>query len=293
MVKSRDIAFYDSAVDGFMTELRSQGYDAPRLSVQTIALNGDEKKDKQSIHDHVIGANLIYAVGTDAAVAVFDDHPQSPILFTMVVDPVQLHLVNSLDIPGGSATGTTLVVNSGKQLDALTQIDPAVHKVGVIYTDGDATSLAFLASAQQDAARLNVKIISSPSGEHSKDALEQLAKQVDAFWMILDPASAGPDAMKDTFAVATEHHLPVLGVSSGSVRAGALLALSADVTDLGKVTAQMAAPLLEGTSVPGQMQVRGPRQTTLSINLVTAQSLGLKVPNSILHLADEVIDAKQ
>ena len=57
-----------------------------------------------------------------------------------------------------------------------------------------------------------------------------------------------------------------------------------------EVTAQMAIPLLQGTATPSTMAVRGPRQTKLSVNLVSAAALGLTVPDSVLHLADEVVD---
>lgn len=291
MVKTRDIPFYASAVEGFVNGLKSQGYDAGKVDTVMIALTGNAKKDRQSIHDHLPGAQLVFAVGTDAACLVSDEQSSVPEVFTMVVDPVHLHLVKSLDNPGGSATGSTLVVNAGKQLDQLQQIAPAMHRIGVLYTAGDPTSIAFIDGARQAAGQLNLQIVALPQAAASTtDSLEQLAKQVDAIWLILDPASAGPTAMADTFAVAREHHLPVLGDSSASVHAGALLALSADVTDLGEETAQMAVPLMAGTATAAQTQVRGPRKTTLSINLVAAEALGLSVPDSVLHLADEVID---
>ena len=290
VVKTRDIPFYQPAVDGFIHGLKSQGYD--NVDIATIALTGDSGKDTGLVRDKIRGCSLIYAVGTDAARSLGDAQPSMPVLFSMVVDPVRLHLTASLDAPGGDFTGSTLVVNAGKQLDALTQIDPAVHKIGVLYSDGDPTSTAFLDQAKQDADRLGLTIIAAPlaHGASAKAALDTMADQIDAFWIILDPASASAQATTDTIACANTHKKPVLGVSSASVHAGALLALSADPADLGEVTAQMAIPLLQGTATASTMRVRGPRQTKLSVNLVAASALGLTVPDSVLHLADEVVD---
>jgi putative ABC transport system substrate-binding protein len=292
VVKTRDIPFYQPAVEGFEHGLKSQGYDNGNVDISVTSLTGDVKKDTDLVHGQMRGCKLIYAVGTDAARAVADEQPAVPVLFSMVVDPVRIHLVKSLDQPGGEFSGSTLLVNGGKQLDALLQVAPGVHKIGVLYTDGDPTSVAFLDDAKQDATRLGVQIVATPMapGAAAKGPLEQLASQVDAFWLILDPASASPQATADTLACASAHHKPVLGVSSASVHAGALLALSADIADLGEVTAQMAIPLLQGTATPATMRVRGPRQTKLSINLVAAGALNLNVPDSVLHLADEVID---
>jgi putative ABC transport system substrate-binding protein len=233
-------------------------------------------------------------LGTDATRAVAAEHPTSPCLFSMILDPVSLGVASSLAAPGGEFTGTTLQVSPGKQLDALQQVDPNVKRVGLLYTDGDPISLAFLAAAAVDAKRLNIQIIAKPVGPgngESRRVLEELAGQVDAFWLIVDPASVGPQALLDTFQVAKSSRLPVLGTSSANVRDGALVALSANLQDLGDVDAEMAVPLLNGRASPASTPIQGPRQTVLSINLLTAKALGLTVPSSVLELADEVVDS--
>lgn len=110
-------------------------------------------------------------------------------------------------------------------------------------------------------------------------------------WLIPDPASAGAPALARTLEWARARKLPVLGASSGTVRAGALLALSASIEDNGDVLAEMAVNLLDGRATCKEMRVRGPRRTLLTLNLQTAQQLDLLVSPSILQSADEVIDA--
>jgi putative ABC transport system substrate-binding protein len=292
VVKSRDNVFYSPTLQGFVNGLKARGYGA--IDIDVIALTGDPDKDQQSVREHLQKNNdLIFSLGTDATRALSDAHPKCPVLFSLILDPISLGVVKSLAQPGGNFTGTTLLVDPGKQFDALQQADPQVKRVGVLYTAGDAASLAFLSQAQLEAKNLNMEIVAKPvsPADTTQPILEQLAGQVDAFWLIVDPASAGAKALAETLDVAQAHHLPVLGTSSAHVRAGALVGLSANLKDLGDVSAEMAVPLLEGTSSPAQMSVRGPRQTTLSVNLVTAEAIGIKVPYSMLHLADEVIDA--
>ena len=295
VIKSRDNAFYSPTLQGFVDGLKSRGYGTNNaVDLEVMALTGDADKDQQSVREHLQKSNdLIFTLGTDATRVLSEAHPKCPVLFSMILDPVSLGVVKSLAQPGGNFTGTTLLVDPGKQFDALQQADPHVQRVGVLYTADDATSRAFLSQAQQEAKNLNIVIVAKPvsPSDATRPILEQLAGQVDAFWLIVDPASAGSKALGDTLDVAQAHHLPVLGTSNAHVRAGALAALSANLKDLGDVSAEMAVPLLEGTSSPAQMSVRGPRQTTLSVNLVTADAIGIKVPYSMLHLADEVIDA--
>ncbi|MGI4791618.1 MAG: ABC transporter substrate-binding protein [Janthinobacterium lividum] len=296
IVKSRDNAFYSQTQQGFVDGLKTRGYSTKdAISLDVIALTGDADKDQQIVQEHLHkSSDLIFTLGTDATRAIYDAHPKSSVLFSMILDPVSLGVVKSLAQPGGSFTGTTLLVDPGKQFDALQQADPHIQRIGVLYTADDATSLAFLSQAQQEAKKLNIEIIAKPiqdPKETVRPILEQLAGQVDAFWLILDPASAGSRALRDTLEVAQAHHLPVLGTSAAHAHAGALVALSANLRDLGDVNAEMAVPLLEGTSSAAQMSVRSPRQTILSVNLVAAAALGIKVPYTLLHLADEVIDA--
>lgn len=296
-VKTRDIPFYQPTLQAFLHGLDARGYSTTKdVQVTVIALSGDPDKDRRMIHDQMRkNYRLIFMLGTDATTLVADQNPTIPVLFSMLLDPVSLGIVKSYASPGGEITGTSMVVNPGKQIDMLLQVDPKVHRVGVLYTDGDPTSLAFLAQAQIEAKRLSVEIISQPVDKKiSQDAMQstvsQLAGRVDAFWLIPDPASTGAQALADTIQVANSDHLPILGASGGTVRAGALLALSANLPDLGDVTAEMASLILAGTANPAQMPVRGPRRTVLSLNIMTAKSLGITIPDAVLHLADEVID---
>ncbi|HLK60600.1 MAG TPA: ABC transporter substrate-binding protein [Chthonomonadaceae bacterium] len=294
VIKTRDIPFYNPTVQGFTNGLKSRGYSGKgKLDLKVVALSGKEDADTRLVQSILADKpQLVVTMGTDATRQVAEQKPTLPVLFSMVLDPVALGVAKSLDAPGGNFTGTTLLVSPGKQLDSLIQTAPKTHRIGILYTDQDPTSLAFLEDAKQDAKRLNMELdpIAVKSGQASKEALSQLKADTNALWLIPDPASTGPQALTATLEYARAHHLPILGMSGATVRAGALLALSASLEDLGDVTADMAAHLLDGSDKTSQMRVRGPRRTLLSLNLLTAHDLGIAIPPAVLHLADEVID---
>lgn len=294
-IKTRDIEFYNTVMQSFRHSLQKRVESTgKKVDFTEIALTGNADQDARAVRDQVEkGPQLILTLGTNATRLVTGLHPKVPVLFSMVLDPVSLGVAETLEVPGGMFTGTTLLVSPGKQLDTLLQAAPKVRKVGLFYTENDATSAAFLTLARQQAQSLHLEIVASPvSPDKATDrgSIEVMAGQVDAFWLIPDPASTGAHVLTDTLAVARAKNLPVLGASSATVRAGALLSLAANLEDLGDVDAEMALPLLDATVVPGGMRVRGPRRTTLSINLVTAKELGLTIPDPVLHLADEVVD---
>ena len=128
IVKSRDNTFYSQTQQGFIDGLKTRGYSTKdTINLNVIALTGDAGKDQQIVQDHLHkGTDLIFTLGTDATQAIFDAHPKSPVLFSMILDPVNLGVVKSLAQPGGTFTGTTLLVAPGKQLDTLQSADPHI-----------------------------------------------------------------------------------------------------------------------------------------------------------------------
>ena len=297
IIKTRDIPFYAPAVQGLIDGLKSRGYRSrERVDLKTIALTGKQDADRALVEAQLAAKpDLVVTLGTDATRLTADQKPGMPVLFAMVLDPVRLGVVKSLESPGATFTGITIPVSPGKQLESLLQAAPSVHRIGLLYTEQDPTSLAFLADAEVDASRLHVELISVPvkSNQTAREALARISPTPDAIWLLPDPASSGPQALQESLDYAAAHRLPVLGTSSGSVRSGALLALSANLEDQGSSAAEMAVRILEGTETPAQMRVRGPRRTVLTLNLAVSHRLGIVIPKEVLHLADEVVEAEQ
>jgi putative ABC transport system substrate-binding protein len=82
--------------------------------------------------------------------------------------------------------------------------------------------------------------------------------------------------------------VPFIGLSSAFVKAGALMALSCDYTDIGIQAAETAKRILDGEN-PKDIPIAVPRKVLLCINMRTAKHIGLNIPTSIIELADEVI----
>jgi putative ABC transport system substrate-binding protein len=298
VIKSRDIPFYASAVQGLIEGLKSKGYrKGDQLDLKIVALSGKADGDTSLIEAQVASKpDLIVTLGTDATRLTAAQKPAMPVLFCMVLDPVSMGVTKSLENPGSNFTGVTLSVRPGKQLETLLLTAPKVRRIGLLYTDHDPTSMAFLADAVADAKPLNVEIvaIAVPSSQSARDALKQFSTNPpDAIWLLPDLASSAPQPLKETLEYAQAHHIPVLGMSSATVHAGALVALSANVEDQGSSVAEMAVHILAGTETAAQMKVRGPRRTVLTINLVASRQLGIAIPKEQLHQADEVVDVDQ
>lgn len=200
VIKTRDIAFYRAAVDALARGLKARGYDpGARLELRIVGLSGQSDKDRRMVREQIQkGPRLIVALGTDATRLVASENAAPPALFGMILDPVSLGVVKTLDSPGGNFSGATLLVSPGKQIDHLLQIAPRARRIGVLYTDNDPASLALLAEARSEARRLGAEIVAEPVKSTAAEALAGLENRVDAVWLIPDPASTGAPALAQT-----------------------------------------------------------------------------------------------
>ena len=102
------------------------------------------------------------------------------------------------------------------------------------------------------------------------------------------PDSFNAKHLDAIIAAASRHRLPDIGTPNFP-RAGGLMSYMFDPADVHAQAASYIDRILKGAS-PADLPVQQPTKYSLIINLKTATSLGLTVPQSILSLADEVIE---
>jgi putative ABC transport system substrate-binding protein len=89
--------------------------------------------------------------------------------------------------------------------------------------------------------------------------------------------------------LALEHGLPTMAWGGWFTRVGCLMAYSSDYGAMIHRLAFYVDRILKGAK-PGDLPIEQAATFSLSINLKTAAALGVEVPQSILLLADEVIE---
>ena len=86
---------------------------------------------------------------------------------------------------------------------------------------------------------------------------------------------------------AFQTNLPLLGLSDHFVKMGALFAVGPDYMDVGKQSGEFAAEILMGSN-PEELPVASPRKIQLSLNLRTAEIIGLRIPDVVVRRAASV-----
>ena len=215
-----------------------------------------------------------------------------PIVFAIVPDPVGSGFVASLARPGGNATGFLQFEYglSGKWLELLKEIRPGVTRVAVLRDSTVPAGIGQLAVIKSLAPSLGVDV--SPIDVQNA---AQIERDVTAF---ARSSNGGLIVVSSTRAVvnralivalAARHKLPAVYVQREFVAAGGLISYSADFLAQFRDAAGYVDRILKGEK-PADLPVQAPTKYKLVINIKTANSLGIDIPQTLLARADEVIE---
>jgi putative tryptophan/tyrosine transport system substrate-binding protein len=207
-----------------------------------------------------------------------------PLLFCGDADPVGDGMVESLSHPGGNITGVRAVDSLSKTLEWLTIIKPGLKKIWMPYDPDDQFAGYDVTRAEKTAGQLSVELLHQKihSVKETVAAIENLPKDVDAVFInlsrILFPGS------REIFQAAINRGL----LTGSSIESDdALVVLTTDFFDAGKKTARLAHQIFQGIK-PSDIPVETP-ESILTINLKTAEKIGLTIPEKYLMLAQKII----
>ena len=209
----------------------------------------------------------------------------TPILFTAVTDPVSADLVESLEAPGGNATGTSDANPVKEQLALIKRLDPEAKTVGIVYSSGEVNSEVQVEWAKEAAVELGLEIKEaavSTSGE-VQQAAESL--DVDAFYVPTDNNVVS--ALESIIQVAETKKILTIAAEGDSVARGTVATYGISYYDLGYQTGEMAVKILKGEAEPATMPVETQTDLQLYLNKGAAARMGVTCLLYTSDAADE------
>ncbi|HEY7243188.1 MAG TPA: ABC transporter substrate-binding protein [Xanthobacteraceae bacterium] len=237
------------------------------------------------------GVDVIAALGESGAAAKAAS-TSIPIVFGSGGDPVEMGLVASLNRPGGYITGATfLTANLGaKRLGLLRELVPSAEVVALLI--GPTASVARVQIRDvQDAARglgQRLVVLDGGSDERIEAAFAAIAAQhVNALLVGADPFF---DTRRDRLiALAAQYRVPTIYQFRAYAVAGGLMSYGTSITDMYRLVGLYVGRVLKGEKAADLPVVQVTR-FELVINVKTAKTLGIKLSDNLLSLADEVIE---
>jgi putative tryptophan/tyrosine transport system substrate-binding protein len=237
--------------------------------------------------------NVLTAVGGDPSPRAAQRATSTiPIVFGMAGDPVTEGLVKSFNRPGGNATGviTSTFLMEPKRLGLLRDLVPGVALVGVLLNPNFPPAAQQLRGIEEAARTIGQRIfVAEASSDDGLDAafMALVRERADALLVASDPYFDTRRAGIVGFA--ERQRLPAIHQFREYVLAGGLLSYGISLTEAYRQYGGYTANILKGVK-PADLPVQTVSKFELVINLKTAKTLGVKISDNLLSLADEVIE---
>jgi putative ABC transport system substrate-binding protein len=284
---------YAPYLNAFLVGLRELGYEEgrnivieyrwadgreerlPELAVQLVRLNPD------LLVSHAIGVRALQQATSTI-----------PIVMGVSSNPVEFGLIKSLAKPGGNTTGVTsvLIELSSKRLELLKEAVPKLKDVAVLSNLALPGLRKGLEETEFTARRLGIRVrsfgISADTAALESVFTAIVRERPDGVVVQPDPLAGrhGPRIA----AFAEKHRLPTIGGGRQFVVDGGLLSYGGSFSQGWRLAARYVDKILKGAK-PADLPVEQPSTLELAINVKTAKTLGLTIPQSLLLRANEVI----
>jgi putative ABC transport system substrate-binding protein len=278
----------------FQQALAQLGWtDGRNVRIDTRWSAGDANLQRRYAAELVaLAPDVLLATASPTVVALQAATRTIPIVFAHAADPVGAGLVDSLARPGGNATGFILFEYSisAKWLELLKEFAPRVTRVAVLRDPATAAGMGQFGAIQSVAPSFGVELrpvnVRDP-GEIERAITNFAAEPNGGLIVTANPLATFHRGL--IIALAARHRLPAVYTTAFFVTDGGLISYGPDLVDHYRRAAGYVDRILKGEK-PADLPVQAPTKYELIINLKTAKTLGLTVPQTLLARADQVIE---
>jgi putative ABC transport system substrate-binding protein len=279
---------YITSTKGFTDKLQEEGFGEPRTKIRIENADGNRAKAADLVRSFSEAKlDLIFTVGTSAAVAFSREIKDVPIVFAQVFDPVAAGIAKDWKSSGNNTTGASNYVPMSELMDTLKQFAP-VKRLAVLYTLGEKNSEIQLKDLQNIQTNYGIKVVPAPltRPEEAAQLLPVVLRSADALYitgssLIGNQIPAMVD-MANKGKVVTITHLEDV------VEEGVLLGVCTNTYLIGRMAGEKAVKILKGAQ-PSSIPIETLKQFDVMINLKTAQAGGFQVPPDFMKTVKKTI----
>ncbi len=236
---------------------------------------------------------VIFATGSViSAIAAKKATGTIPVVFANGSDPLRYGLVASLNRPEGNVTGVTFYNSElgPKRIEIIRELIPHARNVAVLVNPKNPNAEPDSKEIQEagHSIGMNIEIVNATNEHELNEAFRGLAKrQADALMVHID--ALFQSRREQIIALAAQYSIPTMYTSREYVPLGGLISYGTNVPAMYRLAGTYVGRILKGAK-PNDLPIQRPTKFDLVVNLKTAKTLGLTIPESFLLRADEVIE---
>jgi putative tryptophan/tyrosine transport system substrate-binding protein len=283
-----------AGIEPFLEGLKDAGFmDGRNINLEVHWLDGRYEGLSDLITDMARRkVAAIFAVGIAIMRSAKAQATSIPIVFSMGEDPVKEGIVASFSRPGGNITGFANFMNllGSKRLTLLRGSVPQAAVFGIL-VNPDNPNAEPDANSWRSAAKVlgrDVRVHNATKERELEAAFAAISEQrIGALFVNTDPLFI---AWRDQIvALAARYAVPTMYDRRDFPAAGGLMSYGANEADTIRRAGIYVGRILRGER-PADLPVQQSTRFAFVINLRTARALHLEIPDTLLAVADEVIE---
>lgn len=267
----------DACKQGFIEELKNKIDDTVAIEIhnaQGSVTQAHAIAQQLAANKHI---DLYYAIATPAAQAMSALEKERPIVIAAVTDPNALGLVHK----ESNVCGVTDMIDVKAEIDMLVQLIPQAHTVGLLYTSGEANSIAMVQKMRTLLEERGLVVLDfAVSNEADIPAMVELAcRKADVLLAPTDNTIASTISV--ITAITLKHKKPLIVSHNEAVSCGALASRGVDYQACGKRAAQIAYDILIERKKPEELPIEQPNSNQIIVNKTTLEHIGVTIPSTL------------
>jgi putative tryptophan/tyrosine transport system substrate-binding protein len=278
--------------DAFVRGLADMGYvEGRNLDIEYRFLDGFAEMPSVAAELVRRPVVAIFAVSPPAVLAIKAQTTTIPVVFSIGEDPVKEGLVTNLNRPGGNITGYSNFQNvlGSKKISLLGDLAAKPARLGMLVNPTNPNAEPDAKDAQSAARALgrDLQVFPARTEDDLVAAFAEMSRlRIGGLLVNIDRLFLAE--RERVVALAARYAIPVLYERRQFVMSGGLMSYGASEAEGFHQCGVYMGRILNGAN-PGDLPVQQPTRLELVVNLKTAKALGLSVPETLLAIADEVV----
>jgi len=294
------VGFLDSSaatgakLNAFYEGLKTEGFVRNRnVAIAYHSAEGEYARLPELASDLVNRkVSVLASAGIAAAMAAKSATTTIPVIFAIGPDPVQIGLVDSLNRPGGNITGVTdmAVMSEQRRVELLHEVIPTAIPIGLLVNPANLNAETQTRNVLTKAGTMGLKVnIIRASAESDFDKAFAMAADLRVGGMVISNDDLFVSRSGQLAALALRHAIPTIFQEREFVAGGGLISYGTGLAETYHQVGAYAGLVLKGGSA-ADLPVYQSSHVEFMINMKTAKSFGLSVPQDLITAANEVIE---